>query len=177
MSNASRKRKSSIKSCIAMHRKVKSHQAHHFCRKRLVFGRKLHHPDTRKPQSGEEVKKKKKFRAHERPALRHGRKTMRSVEICSTSFAQLGRPITQCCRRAKAQARVRSHDRTRALLRRRDDFGSRRRGGSRSRGPRGSGRASPAPRDAIATRDGDCVERLGVRVVRGRELKFFIIFF
>lgn len=134
-------------------------------------------PEIGRSQSEIRSEEKEEFRAHERPALRHGRKTMRSVEICSTSFAQLGRPITQCCRRAKAQARVRSHDRTRALLRRRDDFGSRRRGGSRSRGPRGSGRASPAPRNAIAARDGDCVERLGVRVVRGRELKFFIIFF
>lgn len=102
---------------------------------------------------------------------------MRSVEICSTSFANSAAPNHATLQGAKAQVQVRSHDRTRALLRRRDDFGSRRRGGSRSRGPRGSGRASPAPRNAIAARDGDCVERLGVRVVRGRELKFFIIFF
>lgn len=45
------------------------------------------HETGRSQSEEEEEVKKKKFRAHERPALRHGRKTMRSVEICSTSFA------------------------------------------------------------------------------------------
>lgn len=35
-------------------------------------------------------------RAHERPALRHGRKTMRSFEICPTSFANLAQPRKRC---------------------------------------------------------------------------------
>ena len=88
MSNASsiKKRKSSIKSCIAMHRKVEKPPSTPVCRKRLVFFKDRTSLRQGRSQS-QEVKKKKKFRAHERPALRHGRKTMRSVEICSTSLA------------------------------------------------------------------------------------------